>query len=280
MNQYCVFINHNSVTTITGTQTSGGAWPGTLVASPRTFQYNSITYNLNQEGIYKFSVPIQNTTNMIIYDGDVLKLMESLSYFLVPGQDNEGWTNAQLNTRALTSRIHVMCSSSVVWSGSWLSTLGIPWRMVRVIRSDTPNNFYDGHVIMEVKINNQWKLFDPSIGFKFVDGCGNLLALKDVCPMQSTTPFQYLHALKDILPSEQLFNGVYHHSSTVDMFLANDAMLKEWQMQIMQIPGIVHTDGKTYFYMPSGTEGRQSWLQGLSTSYVVVSHATWLEMFY
>ena len=280
MNQYCVFINNNSVTPVSGTLTAGGAWPGVLVASPRTFQYNAITYNLNQEGVYKFSVPIQNTTNMIIYNGDILKLMESLNYLVVPGQDNEGWSTAQLNTRAMTSRIHMLCTTTVVWTMYWCAQLGIPARMCRVLRADTPNNFYDGHVIVEVKINNQWKLFDNNLGFKFVDGSGNLLALKDVCPVQDTTPFQSLHALKDLSPSEQMYNYVYHQSSTADMFLATDSMLKDWQQDIMQIPGIVYTDGKTYFYMPSGTESRQSWVQGLDVNYVVVSHATWLSMFY
>ena len=280
MNQYCVFINNNLVIPISGTQTSGGAWPGTLVASPRTFQYNSTTYNLNQEGIYKFSVPTQNTTNMIIYNGDVLKLMESLSYFVVGGQDNEGWTIPQLNIRALTSRIHIMCTSSASWVMWWCAQLGIPARMCRVLRADTPNGFYDGHVIMEAKINNEWKLFDPNVGLKFVESNGDLMSLKDVCPMQDTAPFQYLHELKDGFPSEQMFNNVYHHSSTIDMFLATDAMLKDWQKDIMQIPGIVHTDGKTYFYMPTGTENRQSWVTGLSTSYVVVSQSTWNSMFY
>jgi hypothetical protein len=81
-------------------------------------------------------------------------------------------------------------------------------------------------------------------------------------------------------PAEPLYNNVYHHSSTIDMFLYNQTALKNFQKDIMQIPGIIHTDGKTYFYMPSGTESRQSWVQSLDANYVVVSYSAWCAMFY
>ncbi len=274
MGQYCVFIDRDSITPITGTQTSGGLWPGSLVASPRTFQYNAITYNLNQEGIYKFSVPSQNTTNMVIYDSDVASLIASLTYFIVPGQTDEGKTISQLNSKSLSSRINVLCSTACSWVAALLNSKGFSTRYVRCLRADTPNNFYDGHVMLEVHIAGQWKLFDVQLGFSFN------APLKDIAPVNNTSVFNSMHVFKLYNPAEPMINNVYDHANTIDMFMPNLDMLKEWQKNIMQIPGIVFSDGKTYFYMPSGTESRQSWVQSLDSNYVVVPYSTWVNMFY
>lgn len=256
------------------TATIGSGWPGTLIASPFVYQHNSINYDLNQEGIYKFSVPVQNTTNMIIYNSDIHQLIASLSYMIVPGQTDDAKTNAQITSKSLSSRVNLLCSSSCSWVASQLASRGIQARTIRCLRADTPNSFYDGHVMLEVFIAGAWKLYDVNLGFYFN------ASLKDCVPIFSTDEFLSLHEFKMGFPAEPLYNNVYHHASTIDMFLYDEDALKNFQQDIMQIPGIVYSDGKTYFYMPNGTQSRQSWVQNLSSSYVVVSYATWCSMFY
>lgn len=280
MSQYCVKVTSTDVTPITGVLNGPpGPWPGALIASPRLFQYNNITYNLQDEGLYKFSVPAQNTTNMIIYNGDVIKLLESLTYLVVPGQDDVAKSIAAINSRSLSSRVHLLCEPTAQWVRSLLNSLGISNRIVRMLRKDTPNGFYDGHVVNEVKVNGVWTLFDLCIGLKFTDGL-NLLGLKDTAPILTNSTMQKMHSFKDYLASEQCYNNVYHHSSTADMFLASETMMLDWQRDIMQIPGIDYTDGLTYFYIPDSCVGRESWLLSLSTSYRIVNKTTWLSMFY
>jgi len=252
MNQYCVYINSSSISTKGSTGTSGAGWPGTLIASPFIYQHNGINYDLNQEGIYKFSVPIQNTTNMIIYSSDVHQLIASLSYMIVPGQTDTNKTLAQITSKSLSSRVNVLCTVASLWTASQLATKSISTRLVRCLRAGAPNNFYDGHVMLEIYIAGAWKLYDTNLGFYF-----NASA-KDTMPVTSVNQFLSLHDFKMNYPAEPMFNNQYCHASTIDMFLADDSMLKVWQKDLMQIPGIVHTDGKTYFYMPSGTESRQS----------------------
>ncbi len=280
MNQYACLVTNNSITDIPGSLFGTGPWPGTLVASPRSFKYNNFVYNLSLEGVYKFNVPFQNTTNMIIYDNDIVKLIESLSYLIVPGQDDTVKSVAQLNSKALTSRIHLLCGMSCTWVKAWCVSLGIPCRIINTLRSDTLTGFYDGHVLLEVKINGLWKLFDVNLGFKFVDYNNNLLALKDLYPLNNTELFQDLHAFKNRNPSEVMLNNVYHHSSTIDIFLGSREMLVQWQKGVMQIPGILAEDNLTYFYLPEGTESKASWVLSLSSNYRIVSYQTWLNMFY
>jgi len=274
MNQYCVYINLSSVNTKATTTINGASWPGTLIAAPFVYKHNGINYDLNQEGIYKFSVPIQNTTNMIIYGSDVHQLIASLSYMIVPGQTDDSKTLSQITSKSLSSRVNLLCSNSCSWAASQLATKSIQTRTIRCLRANTPNGFYDGHVMLEVYIAGSWKLYDVNLGFYFN------ASLKDVIPVLTTDTFINLHDFKMYFPAEPLYNNVYHHASTIDMFLYNQTALKNFQKDIMQIPGIVHTDGKTYFYMPSGTESRQSWVQSLDANYVVVSYATWCSMFY
>ena len=279
MTQYCAKITPLETTLISPVGGSGAAWPGSLVSSPLTYTHNGLTYVLDSESLYKFHVPIQNTTNMIIYDGDVERLLDNLTGMIVPGQVDEGKATATLFSKLLTSRIKVLCTTAANVTKWQLDQLGIENRIVRVLRSGTPNNFYDGHVINEVKINGQWAVIDMSLGFKFKDSQSNLLSLKDAI-FPTSDKFIDMHFMKDRMPSETHSNNVYHHSSTVDIFLSDRNDTVQWQSDLMHIPGIDHSDGKTYFYMPSGTGSRQSWVEGLSSNFVVVSEATWNTMFY
>lgn len=279
MNQYACCITKNAITTVDSIGNITAPWPGVLVTTPRNFKYNNSTYPMFTGGVYKFSVPCQNTTNIIIYDGNVRTLLESLTYFVVSGQDDTYKTIAQINARALTSRIHLMCGSTAYWVKFWLDTFSIPNRIVSLLRADTPNGFYDGHVVNEVYINNKWQLFDLNLGLWWDNGNQESKALKDICPMKDFN-FSKLHQFKDMYASEQMANNVYHHSSTVDMFLASENMLYSWQKDIMQIPGIIHSDGCTYFYLPDEHLNRQDWVLSLSPAYRVISYSTFITMFY
>lgn len=277
MAQYCSYITSATNTTLTPTTVNGGGWPAALITTPFVYKHNGINYPLTSAGVYKLSVPGSNTTNIVIYDGDVETLLKSLTYFIVPGMTDEGKTQAQLNSKSYSSRINVLCSTAVNWARTHLTARGIASRVVRCLRSDTPNDFYDGHVMMEVYYSGAWHLVDMQLGLVFGSAWP---AAKDVLPVLSTDAPISMHKYKVLNPAEPMINGVYCHASTIDMFLADDVTMKEYQKDIMQIPGIVHTDGLTYFYIPAGMESRQSWLLGLSTSYRVVPYATWLSMFY
>lgn len=65
---------------------------------------------------------------------------------------------------------------------------------------------------------------------------------------------------------------------------AIDSLIREnpvvGRERLYEIPGIVDPDGRTYFWLPPGTESRESWVLGLSTKYSVLSEVAWLARFY
>lgn len=273
--QYCKLITSTNVNEISPESiNNGGAWPAKLVTGPFRYKHNNITYDLSVEGLYRLHVPAQNTTNIVVYNNDLIQLLSSLTYLIVPGQTDTTKTVGTVQSKAYTSRVNLLCEAACDFMKYQLSLLNIPARKVRVLRADTPNGFYDGHVMLEVGANKM--LCDAQLGLTF----NNNASLKDVCPADNITNFTKLSAFKVYNPAETHYNNVYHHASTVDLFLYDEQAMLEFQRNIMQIPGIDHTDGLTYFYVPAQHAARTSWVLSLSAAYRVVDHATWLNMFY
>ena len=276
MIQYCVKISPQSITNVSPEITNdGGVWPAKLVSLPFRYKHNNITYNLNEAGIYKFSVPSQNTTNILIHDGDIKKLLANLTYFITPGQLDTNKTVDQLQSKAYSARVNILCEKSVDFIQSQLTKLNIISRKVRVVRADDPNNFYDGHVMLEVFFDDGWHLFDAQLGISF----NNWSALKDVAPCSENTTFNFANKYKLFNSSEPMQNNIYHHCSTIDMFLFDENSTKLFQKDIMQIGGIDY-QGLTYFSTPQKYSHRTTWLLSLSSSYRVVNNEQFISTFY
>ena len=254
---------------------TGQGWPGSLITSPMFYSHNGLVYDLTNPGLYTFVVPGVNTTNLIVFDGDVSLLIATIDYLIVPGQADETVSIPNLLSYLGNRRVSIMCTTSVLLTQALLNTLPNPpqHRLVRVLRSDTPNGFYDGHVLLEVRINSQWTLFDTNYGLYF-----NGSSLLDTCPALSTTSFSNLHNYKLLTSTSPHTNYVYHQASVYEALLSTQPELYSFQQSLMQIPCIQATDGLTYCYLPTGTESRLSWVQSLG--YTVLSKSAFIALFY
>lgn len=251
------------------TQTS---WAN-LVMPRGVYQYNALKYNFDTDGLYGIFNPGVDGGWRIIYQDDVYALMSALSWLSTYGRMDEGMTNAQLTTKAKSTKLSMRCERTIDWAMSVLSSVGVQSRKCRLVTADTPTNYDDGHVTVEVKVNGIWKFWDIPCNFYPKEGLDHLNLYTYV-----GNPLAYESFIAD---GERDLNGAgsyqMHTNILYDMKLRN---INTWISRIYQIPGIVHTDGLTYFYMPAGTEPRQSWLLGLSSTYRVLTEQAWSLMFY
>lgn len=263
------------------TQPTGIALTTGLLLAPGVYNYGGKSYECYEEGLYRFWNPMSDTQQRIVFSGDVELLMSSLAWVTANGTEDELLTTSQKTAQARIGHVRMMCGNTSAWSKAICDSLpnvGFPsvqTRIVRALTSETPNNYYDGHVMIEAKVGGQWQLFDLAGAVAFGD---TPMSLKDALPLQSGTLRKQL--AKKAFSTKPAEATKFHVAAWVESTLLTPELFNaEWE-RVLQIPGIVHTDGLTYFYLPTGMEGRQSWVTGLSTSYRVVDKTTWDNMFY
>lgn len=248
------------------------ALPSGLVVAPGHYTVSGVTYDCTREGLYRFWEPAANTEHRIVYSSDVDALISAFSWVCAVGRSDEGLSASDLTLRARNSRLRLRCGKTVDWIKACADSVGLQNRICRTMTAGTPNNVYDGHVLLEMKVNGVWTLYDPTYKSKFG------IPLKDAVPL---TPSVTGFPLADYRCAAEPFEvGQFDVSEWNDFEMRTPEKRRSELARLLQIPGIDHTDGLTYFYMPPGTEGRQSWLLSQSTNYRVITQSAWLTQFY
>lgn len=240
---------------------------------PGDYTFQGVHFNCSAEGLYRFVHHGVRTEQRIIHSADLYAFLSAFCWICCHGRGHEGLTPQALNAAAMRSKIRLGCGSTCAWVSYWLNWLQVPNRLCSLLTAETPNNYFDGHVVLEVHDGASWKLFDINRAQYFTRD-GQHLSLYDSVPLNQGQLFEYLD-------SDSYAVETYTSGFDATMFMEMEDRLPEdrmyWTERIYQIPGI-HTPAGVYFYMPPGTESREAWVK--SKGYQVVSEATWLGMFY
>lgn len=248
---------------------------------PRALIYASQTWDCTTTGLYRFWAPLGSGANRIVWAGDVPRLMSALSWVHSWGSEDNGMAIGSMASAAGVRQLRTQCSLIVAWAKAVCDSAplaGAPpfpqTRVCRVLTAETPNDWYDGHALLEAKHpDGAWRLYDITNGLTYGDPAA---ALKDVVPLLPGTPRTAICKKSfSVTPPASGFDvGAFCFAR-----MTNDAQRDEDLAHVMQIPGI-DDGGLTWFYLPPGTEHRASWVLGLSPLFRVLTKADWLARFY
>lgn len=248
-----------------------------LIMPRGVYQYNSLKYNFNTDGLYGIINIGVDGGWRIIYQSDIYALISGLCWLTTYGRIDADLSLENMAIKAKGTKLSLQCGDTIDFVRYCLTGKSITSRICRLLTADTPNNYDDGHVALEVNIGGSWKFWDIANNY-YPTLSGTHANLKDYIGNYSSSDKVF------VADGERDINGAgsykVHTPVIYDMLLRTPTNFNAWIDRIYGIPGIDHSDGKTYFYMPSGKESRQSWVEGLSSSYVVVSYSTWVSMFY
>lgn len=250
------------------------ALPAGLVIAPGNYTVNGVTYSCAQEGLVRFWEPMASTQHRIVYAADVEALMSALAWLVVNGRADEAMTVSARTTAALNYKLRLLCGKAVEWAKSICDSVGLQSRICNSLTGGTPTNYYDGHVMLEVKVGAVWRLYDIANDCYF----GANLALKDALPLLAAIAINPL--ADDGYSVEQFVGAVFDVTAWHELTMRTPAQKRSEMERVLQIPGITHTDGLVYFYLPAGMESRSSYVTGLSAGYRVITQAAWLTQFY
>lgn len=247
-----------------------------LIMPPGNYRLGTRSpHTCTEEGYYRWWVGTVSAVR-IIYNGDIRKLMSSLAWARVDGRADEARTNSQLSYKASSSKLAILCGPTAIWVKSILDSLGIQNRIVNCLTAGTPTTYFNGHVMNEVKVDGKWVLFDlPNKCFY-----GDELSHKDALPVTPLTTRTKIAAGSYYAAEESVGFEVLAWWENTRLTVADQDAETE---RVLQVPGILHTDGWYYFYIPDSipdTPVLRAWIVAQAPNYTVLEKTAWMTMFY
>lgn len=254
--------------------------PGPLVIDPGIYSYNGIAYDMTQAGLYRFAAPFTpDHGHRVVRTDDAEAFIFALSGICIHGTQDAGLSNSAKTHRARTDWLRMTCGHKVSWIASHLTAMQVPSRAISTVTMGQPDNYNDGHVMLEAWIGSGWRLYDVDGDRRFVsDVTGHRVNAADIAEtvqdgtaqeVETVLGPRYDTTSGDINPF--IFSTSYE----------NAEMRRKWTQRLIQAVGVWHTDGLCYFKIPVGSEHRKDWLLSLSSNWRVVDdHAEWQSMFY
>lgn len=269
----------------------GGGFSSGLIMPPGNYQYDTANKWALPEGLLHIvDLGANNAGSSGGYrivaanPAEPYALLKAIGRLTVYGNDDEGLalapgSAAQPNTalwQMRSRKLAMRCGPTNALAKYIGGLVGVQMRVVRLL-TDGPQGYDDGHVAAEVWIGGKWRFVDLTTDVYFKKN-GDHVSLAEYIETR-------FDETVDLGPSEYDTdeaggNGQFHPGVWADMFMRTPEQRAAWRDRVFKIPGIDHSDGKIYWYLPPGTEHLQSWVLGLSPVYRVVSKPTWDAMFY
>ena len=283
--------------------------PGALLINPgyyRTasqnasggFDYKAVDFR--EPGLYQILVPVNEAVGNIqgnvaaVYNYIVckvngvpspLELAKAFAWLVSFGNTDDPLSAAQTIEKARTSNVNISCGNTMEVVATLANQLGIPTRYVHVLTGDNPNWYNDGHTVLEMGVNNEWKMFDSSLGYVFRDVNANLLNVYETCLgladdsaiPERIAPFKYTSSPSaigqfNVLAWMHAEKG-YLEESRLDMVkrLYQIPFVNDTNNPVQSLKGI-------WGFLPEGMEGRASYVTGLG--YKLMPKADFIARFY
>lgn len=251
-----VYYNLNTQTArLDATQTAGQPLPDELIISPGTYLIGSKNYDLTREGLYRFIDPGQENQQRIVFGKDARVLMSSLSWIFAHGNADNNLSYEAALTKAKKEKLIFTCNAAVNFTKKILDEKKIPARQVSGLTTDPFNGYDDSHVLIEVKVDNNWQVFDLDNNniFKANGKYLNFIQWAELVPSGNYEIEKIAVDPEIALGGYKDKTGNYDYSFYAEENLVTENALRTWYKRVLQIPMV--KDAGTSFYF-AGEEAR------------------------
>lgn len=250
-------------------------------------------YPLNDQGVVSvmafdqtppWGTPYTNAGYRVITkaDGtmDPIPFMEAMSYLTVFGVRDEGLSQAQLDLIARSRPVEMRCGPTTQFIRNCAAQISVQMRQVHMLNVTQRNNFDDGHVAGEIKINNAWALWDGPGDVAFKDASSNWLSMAEVF---STG----LDAVETVSLAETRCGAADYNLNPnwnqvyFEMKFRTPALAHEWRKRIYEVPGMFNplTQGIVWGLKP-GLWSYKAEVEAYSPLWNVIPFDEWVAAYY
>jgi hypothetical protein len=264
---------------------SGVALPSQFLCAPGNYVLNGQAYDMNASGVYVFTDPIaQVWCRRAVTNADPMEMCAAFANMHCHGGNDSAQPFSTLETIARNRRVSTTCGVIAPWAAKWLASAGFRTRVVRFLTTQTPNNYDDGHVAVEIFWNGAWTLADIDLG-RYYTLSGAPVSAKDFV---SSLPVSNLVTNHLCLASSKLdtapvaTGATFNYPNYDEIAFSTPTLSDQWVNRICQCIGIDAADGNTYWMLPAGKgQAYINWVQGLSSTWKVDTDPNvWSARFY
>ncbi|MFO3796309.1 MAG: hypothetical protein ACK8QZ_03375 [Anaerolineales bacterium] len=158
-----------------------------------------------------------------------------------------------------------------------LAERGFESRQVHWNSGEPPNDFDDGHICFEAKIDGQWRLFD-SVGHYYTDANGKHLSLSEVADADlDDLTMQRIASMGPPSTDALALTGpkAFPYRAAYETYYSSEARFRAWAGRLFRVPAILHSDGYVYCYLPQDVPADH-----ISRDWRITSKTQWLNKLY
>ncbi len=275
-----------------------------IIRKPQWVKFGDKYFFLQKEGLYRFwdwgkvkfssefpdDMPKvlngrkeKEYSCVIMYRGDVLKLMSSLATIHVHGRGHQDLSFSDQLSKMKRGCISLTCGNFATFMISLFKKLGIKGRFAAGMCLGEPYNSYDnGHSLNEIFSTRlrKWILVDADVGQVFLKN-GRYLNLYEVSELIRAKKDFDLQSL--MVPevgawdTSEAVNGNFPSFSFSGIAFGNENNVKAWYRRVLRVP-LLQAEGGLYFFCENSRD-RERVLR-YSSEYKAIDKNEWLRRFY
>jgi len=253
-----------------------------VVKGLRNVEFMGKVYNLDREGLYRFSVISESVRNLIVIRNEmsVMPILEAMALMQVHG-NRDSMVKREERKKLLLSRywISLTCGCISALTIEVLTDAGFKARSVSSMTVDQWNTYNNGHMTIEVFFPalSRWVFVDIDMGYIFMSD-GQLLDCYNFwqCVKENRQPTFVALAPKEIDPL--WLENDYSYTHMWRKIVADIPSKWNWYLRAFQTFGFnVHDD--RWVYLASGRTARRV-LEYRGHYATTLSEKAFVEKFY
>lgn len=269
-------IDDSGVHLLSPSQQSGGGTPDSLLMNPNIYGFNGPSYDCNAEGLYKYYVVNTNYANRLVYNGNIPKLINSITWLHAQGYHDDTVSYSTALTIAKTRRLRMTCGSIVQFANTLCSNLSVNNRFILLLTLDSWNTYNNGHSLLEVNDGVGWKLWDIDLRNYFQQGSLDLNAI-EFRDAVSVNDYDIVHfSQSPILAFGDLIYSSYDYSNWYETQFIDEVYLRQFYSRCAQI---VLIKSGSNFYFTSNSSDRIR-IESYDPSFIYMSEVDFMNTFY
>lgn len=150
-----------------------------LVVKPGFYSlWGGVVVHFNKEGLYRVvDIENQKTFQVVVFDKNIEELISAVAKLFLYGTQDDNLRLHEWSRIAVYRHILMQCGPVAISCFKLLTDLGVPCRVVGLCCSE---DYFRGHVLNELCVNDKWFLVDFSRKVFIVDENGCKLSLKEI----------------------------------------------------------------------------------------------------
>jgi len=250
-----------------------------LIIHKGKYNFHNQTYDLKEEGLYRFSFPPKDNQQRIVYEKNLDSLLSSVCWISAHGTDDDEKNYDEINKKAINSKIFLTCGPTINWTMELLKQQSIKARIVSSLTLEEWNSYDNGHIMIEIFHPDlqKWIVYDIDNNCYFKTNNKSLSFLEFYSSIQSDEyKIHYLAPQSNMAISKFIDRkSNYDFNFILELKLATEKLRRRWYKKIVQVP-LILDEKFSYFF----DQKNRDKIEKYSSYYKFLKYDDFIKKFY